>query len=67
MTARDLPPLPPGDAYTADLHQLVAAVNGFVYAGDGFDTVLATVQVLRADPDLAARLLAGGTNPEPRS
>lgn len=41
-----------------DLRQLVEAINGFVYMGDRIEAIIRTVRVLRADPDLAARLLS---------
>ncbi len=57
MSARDLPPLPSDGAYTADLRLLAARANGFVYHGERLEAVIAAVKVLRADPDLARRLL----------
>lgn len=56
------PTTPPGryplpDAHTAALQELVVRVNGFVYAGERLNTVLDTVNVLRADPTLARRVL----------
>lgn len=58
----NLPPLPPGDAasgdpFWLDLTELVTRVNGFVYPGERTDAVLDTVKALRADPELADRLL----------
>jgi len=40
-----------------DLETLAARVNGFVYQGERLNALVATVEALRADPDLAARLL----------
>jgi hypothetical protein len=48
---------PPGGDYSSDLRLLAGEVNGFVYQGDRLNAVLDTVQVLRANPELAARLL----------
>jgi hypothetical protein len=40
-----------------DLETLAARVNGYVYHGDRLNALVGTVEALRADPDLAARLL----------
>jgi hypothetical protein len=64
---RDLPPLPVYQEYSTDLSRLVEAVNGFIYQGDRLNAIVETVRVLRANPDLAARLLACGVTPNPRS
>jgi hypothetical protein len=50
--------LPADPAYTVAVTTLVARVNGFVYAGDRFNAVVDTLRHLRADPQLAATLLA---------
>lgn len=42
------------------LRQLVERVNGFVYAGDRLNAIVDAVKVLRADPELAARVLGTG-------
>jgi len=47
-----------GDEYADDLRELATRVNGFVYPGDRLNAVVDAVRELRADPDLAARLLA---------
>ena len=61
ILARDLPPLPAGDAYTTALQRLAErAMDGFIYHGDRLDTITTVVKVLRGDPDLARRLLADG-------
>ncbi len=62
--ARNLPPLPAGDAYTTALQVLAErSMDGFLYHGDRLDTITTVVKVLRADPDLARRLL-GDPSPE---
>jgi hypothetical protein len=43
-----------------DLEVLAARVNGFVYHGDRLNALVQTVEALRADPDLAARLIMPG-------
>lgn len=48
-----------------DLQVLAERVNGFVYAGDRLNAVLDTVRELKADPELAARLLALAAPSEP--
>jgi hypothetical protein len=40
-----------------DLKALAVRVNGFLYHGDRLEALIDTVKALRADPDLAARLL----------
>jgi len=45
------------DRCLRDLRQLVEAVNGFVYHGDGLEAVCRTVKVLRANSAFAKRLL----------
>ena len=40
-----------------DLETLATRVNGYVYHGDRLNALVETVEALRADPDLAARLL----------
>lgn len=40
-----------------DLETLATRVNGYVYHGDRLNALVQTVEALRADPDLAARLL----------
>jgi hypothetical protein len=54
----ELPDLPRGAGYTEAMRVLVEAVNGFVYPGDRLNAVVETVEVLRADPDLARQLLS---------
>jgi hypothetical protein len=54
---RDLPALPVYQDYSTDLCRLVETVNGFIYAGDRLNAVVDTVRVLRANPELARRLL----------
>lgn len=56
-TVRDLPALPDYQDYALDLSQLVEKVNGCIYAGDRLSAVVDTVRALRADPELARRLL----------
>lgn len=53
----DLLPLPAGEDYTRLLSHLVHRVNGMVYPGARLDAVMDTIKVLRADPELAAKLL----------
>lgn len=40
-----------------DLRTLIVRLNGFVYPGDRTNAIVDTIKALRADPDLAARLL----------
>ena len=40
-----------------DLELLATRVNGFVYHGDRLNALVDTVEALRKDPELAARLL----------
>jgi hypothetical protein len=56
MPKADTLPEVPADK-VEDLRQLVEAILGFVYMGDGTEAVVKTIRVLRADPELAARLL----------
>lgn len=58
--ARDLPPLPVDMPHDPAFQELVTAVNGFVYPGDRLDAIVFTLRVLRAHPDIAARLLGEG-------
>lgn len=59
MPGRNVAPLPTDAGYTAAVEELVTRVNGFVYAGDRLSAVLETVRELRADPDLARKLIGG--------
>lgn len=61
MKPADLQPLPDSADYTRHLTTLVERVNGFVYHGSNLDTVIKTVKVLRADPDLTRHLLTEET------
>jgi hypothetical protein len=57
MPKADTLPEVPADKVD-DLRQLVEAILGFVYMGDGTEAIVKTIRVLRADPELAARLLS---------
>jgi hypothetical protein len=55
----DMPPLPLDDPeFTAAVTDLAERVNGFVYDGERLQGALGAVRAMRADPDLADRLLA---------
>ncbi len=54
-----IPELPDNPDYRLYLTDLAERVNGFVYAGDRLDAVVATVRALRADPKLLAELIGG--------
>lgn len=41
-----------------DMRDLVSRINGFVYMGSRTDAIIDTINALRKDPKLAARLLA---------
>lgn len=45
------------EALDEDLRALAVRVNGFLYHGDRLEALIDTVKVLRADHELAARLL----------
>lgn len=55
LRRRQEPELP--EALDKDLRTLAVRVNGFLYHGDRLEAVIDTIKALRADPDLAARLL----------
>lgn len=42
---------------TQDLHALATHLFGFLYPGPSLEAMVATVKALRADPELAKRLL----------
>jgi hypothetical protein len=52
---RTLPDLP--EVLDNDLRHVIERVNGFVYPGDRADAIVDALKVLRAQPELARRLL----------
>lgn len=55
LRRRQEPELP--ESLDEDLRTLIARLNGFVYMGDRTNAIVDTLRALRADHELAARLL----------